>query len=311
MNGNQNGSGNLLDTTDCLEAVGIFKGWKNFFFIILILCILVLQTCFWLVDLGMIPIPQNMPEAQQIANISVAITEPNLSSSSIPGEKENIKTVPEPAKAEAPPIQPPKTNEIPAPAVTIEPNKPTEPNQPAEPNQAEGTVQGFNTSGGPVILAAQTEVPSTDKPSDSTNAEKSYLFGINFGHIVWIIHFVNALFILTAVLYCLTMLFSLKVSMLGRLGGINHITRAFFLSLIMLILVLPWQIVFDNTVIGAIFTSSEIVKWQAEKTGDMIYMILYYMRFCGYMVLTFLLLILAQIRSGRWAKAILRRLEII
>src|SRR4030042_5939777 len=57
MNENQGGANNLLDTTDCLEAVGVFKGWKNFFFIIVILCILLLQICFWLVDTGLISVP--------------------------------------------------------------------------------------------------------------------------------------------------------------------------------------------------------------------------------------------------------------
>ncbi|MHC4679346.1 MAG: hypothetical protein ACYTEK_11670, partial [Planctomycetota bacterium] len=56
MNEIQAGPNDLLDTTDCLEAVGVFKGWKNFFFIIIVLCLVLLQTCFWLVDRGCIQI---------------------------------------------------------------------------------------------------------------------------------------------------------------------------------------------------------------------------------------------------------------
>ena len=167
----------------------------------------------------------------------------------------------------------------------------------------------------PIMLAAPTVVPTSEEaeeePAEDETAEKEFLFGVTFDHLVWVIRFVNAILILAAVLYCLTMLFSLKVSMLGRLGGINHITRAFFLSLLMLIFILPWQKVFDVVAMGAIFTPDELVKWHAEKTGDMLDMILYYLRFSGYMVLVLLLLILSQIRSCRWAKAILRRLEII
>jgi hypothetical protein len=160
-------------------------------------------------------------------------------------------------------------------------------------------------------LASETTVQSPNDPAAKKSSEKEFLFGITFEHVVWTIRFVNAILILTAVLYCLTMLFTLKVSMLGRLGGINHITRAFFLSLLMLVFVLPWQGIFDGVVMGAIFTPAEIVKWHAEKTSDMFDMVLYYLRFCCFMVLVFLLLVLAQIRSSRWAKAILRRLEII
>ena len=134
---------------------------------------------------------------------------------------------------------------------------------------------------------------------------------IKWAQLSWTVNLVNAVLILTATLYCLTLLFSLKVSMHGRLGGINHITRAFFLSLLMLVLLLPWQKVFGSMVTGAVFTPGEIEKWHSARTGDMLDTVLYYLRFSGYGVLMLLLLILSQIRSLRWAKAILRRLEII
>ncbi len=188
MNGNQSGSGNLLDTTDCLEAVGVFKGWKNFFFVILVLCIIILQASFWLVDLGMIPITPGKPAGQQPG--SAITTEPNVSSGNITGDKE---------------AEVPKTNESATPPVTNEPNKPAEPNQDS------------NSTSGPVILASQTNVPASDEPAKESSSEKEFLFGINFDHISWIIRFVNAVFILVSVLYCLTILFSLKVSMLGNL----------------------------------------------------------------------------------------------
>jgi len=54
MNENQAGPSSLLDTTDCLEAIGVFRGWKNFFFIIVVLCLLLLQISFWVVNTGYI-----------------------------------------------------------------------------------------------------------------------------------------------------------------------------------------------------------------------------------------------------------------
>ena len=285
----QGNSSNLLDTTDCLEAVGVFKGWKNFLFVILLICILLLQACFWLVELDVISIP---PDAgtQMAAEVRVPIQVVTISETEI--ESEVPESVPEE-------ILPVDSNE---PVEIEEPVEPEEPVVPAESNQ-------------PIQLAAPTVVPTSEgaevEEADTEPAEKGFLFGVTFDHLVWVIRFVNAILILAAVLYCLTMIFSLKVSMLGRLGGINHITRAFFLSLLMLIFVLPWQNVFDCVAMGAIFTPDELVKWHAEKTGDMLDMILYYLRFSGYMVLVLLLLILSQIRSSRWARAILRRLEII
>ena len=274
MNENQSGSGSLLDTTDCLEAVGVFKGWKNYFFVIIVLCILLLQGCFWILDTGLIKIPAKQVPPQLSGGINIP--------ANIDGN------IPAGIEGQMPKTELPKTDE---PVST-----------PPEPNQEKK----------PVLLIAETTIAApNDQSSTAQSSEKEFLLGITFEQIKWVMRFVNTILILTAVMYCLTMLFSLKISMLGRLGGINHITRAFFLSFIMVIILLPWQKIFGNMILGAVFTPDELIDWQIEKTGDMINMILYYMRFCGYMVLVFLFLILAQIRSCRWAKAILRRLEII
>jgi hypothetical protein len=107
------------------------------------------------------------------------------------------------------------------------------------------------------------------------------------------------------------MLFGLKVSLIGRLGGINHVCRAFFLSLVMVVLLLPWQRVFGCIVVGAIYSPCELVKACAAETRGMFCIVLHYLRFSGYWLLIVLLLILSQVRSCRWTKAILRRLEVI
>ena len=58
MNLEQDQQKNLLDTTDCLEAIGVFRGWKNFLFIVVILCLLLLQASFWLVNTGYVTTEQ-------------------------------------------------------------------------------------------------------------------------------------------------------------------------------------------------------------------------------------------------------------
>ena len=135
---------------------------------------------------------------------------------------------------------------------------------------------------------------------------------MTFERLSWLIRFFDFVLILTAVLYCLTMLFSLKVSLLGRLGGINHIARAFFLSLIFAVLILPWQRFFPGVVFGAMYTPAELQSACAEADSYNIFALTFhYLRFTGFWLVVMLLLIFAQLRSGRWAKAILRRLEVI
>jgi len=237
MNENQAGPSSLLDTTDCLEAIGVFRGWKNFFFIIVVLCLLLLQASFWVVNTGRIP-AKECPGNQAVAVGG--------------GLSEDVQDVGEAAKK-----------------VAAEQNEPDE---------------------------AEMENP---------------LFGITFKHLAMGIRVANAILVLAGLLYCLTILLSLKISLVGRLGGMNHISRAFFLSLVMLILLLPWQRVFGGVVLGAIYSPCELVKWSSAETPGTFDIILYYLRFSGYWLLILLLLIFSQLRSSRWTKSILRRLEVI
>jgi hypothetical protein len=243
MNENQAKQNNLIETTDCLEAVGVFKGWKNFLFVIALVCLLLLQVSFWLVDTGCVK-----------------------TNGDIKGEPSAVAAEGREKIEEA------------AEKVVAEPNQPTE--AAPQPQQAKS---GW----------------------------------IKIKYLTCLVRFLDFVLILVAILYCLTMLFSLKVSLLGRLGGINFIARAFFLSLVFVVLLLPWQRFFAGVVAGAMYTPKEfnnLLNFRAdlvEQKGAVLGMTLYYLRFTGYWVLVLLLLIFAQSRSARWAKAILHRMELV
>jgi hypothetical protein len=300
MNEIQAGPNDLLDTTDCLEAVGVFKGWKNFFFIIILLCLILLQICFWLVDRGCIQIGPSaeaaVTETPQVEPTPEPVAAPEVEVLQIPVEQAPVIAEPEETETAAPETSTPEPEPITEPEAPDTPA--VEPNEPAEPDLT-------SQAGGRQHRAAKLQRAITWPSSD-------FLSGITSEQLAWAIRLVNAVLILTASLYCLTLMFSLKVSMHGRLGGINHVSRAFFLSLLMLVLLLPWQMVFGGVVTGAVYSPAELMSWcAAENTEDILHTVLYYLRFSGYGVLIFLLLLLSQFRSMRWAKAILRRLEII
>ena len=314
MNENQANPNSLLDTTDCLEAVGVFKGWKNFLFVIVLLCLLLLQTSFLLVDTGYVkiddqaagsePAVTSVPavleqeKAEPVSADVQAIVEP-VQKLAVEAKEAVEAAVPEKVvepEEVAVPEEAAEPEEVAVPEEVNEPEETVEPNEAAEPNQpAEEMVKAVGHN-----LQRAIAWPPVE-----------FLSGLTFEYLSWVIRIVNAVLILTASLYCLSMLFSLKVSMLGRLGGINHISRAFFLSLLMLVLLLPWQKIFGGIVPGAIFTPEELAKWSSTEAVDIIDTVIYYLRFSGYWLLVLLLLILSQIRSIRWGKAILRRLEII
>lgn len=270
MSENQDRPDNLLDTTDCLEAVEVFRSWKNGLFIISVLCLVLLQILFWAVTLGVVSIEQGKSDSAASVPASKA-GEPNSVAPNVGGiESDEI------AKAA-------KTVVADSNAARVD----TPLGQAAEYRQMEGGQ----------VCAEKSRHPS-------------WLMLV----VRLLIRLSGFVLILAAILYCLTMMFSLKISLLGRLGGINHISRAFFLSLLFVVLLLPWQKLFGSAVKGAIYTPAELVRWfnwYKDLASGVLGMVLYYLRFTGYWALVMLIGILSQVRSGRWAKATLRRLEII
>lgn len=264
----------LLGTTDCLEAIGVFKAWKNFLFVVAAICLVLLQICFWLVDADVIKSGDaNAPQE----NAPVARCQ--ASAGLIPLSAKIQIEVPDDviAKAAAQSVKEVKVS------------------------------NGMEETAAP--QAAETNQPQ--KPAATVKANIAKALHIKFEHIAWVIRVCNYVLIFVVTLYCLVLLFCLKISLLARLGGVNHISRAFLLSLVALVLVLPWQKVFGFPS-GLIFTPDELVGSHASIQSDKIITIgLYYARFCGLWVLVMAVLVLSHIRSVRWAKATLRRLGVI
>lgn len=250
----------LVDTTDCLEAVGVIRCWKNILFIIILLSMILLLGAFAAVDLKWVRAEEAITMINPPAEL-VTVTEANEAGTV---EKDRIKEAVSKLSLFKKKAAEPSTQSM-QPAA--------EPNRPAQ-----------------VAFAVR--------------------FELSLSHVIAIVRLLNFVLIPSAVLYCLTLLFALKISMIGRLGGINHITRAFFMSLLFVVLLLPWQVLLAPVFAGAMFTPGELlVACQAEKTR--IASISFYLRFVGYWLLVVLLLLTSQMRSMRWARATLRRLEVI
>jgi len=233
MNGTPDTQGNMIDTSDSLEAVGVFRGWKNIFFGVVLVCLLLTQAAFWLI---------------------------------------NLKIVETPAAASA------------------------GESSPAPP--AVATTPG------------QTAKPAAEKGAASGGLVAKLLPSLDFGYTARVVELLNGVLVIAGVLLAASIFFGLMVSLVGRLGGINHISRAFVLALIAAVLLVPWQVLGLN-VLGVTWTPAELVRWLPTKGTDLWNTVIFYLRFSGYWAAVTLLLLLAQIRSTCWSKSILRRLEII
>jgi hypothetical protein len=148
------------------------------------------------------------------------------------------------------------------------------------------------------------------EPNKPAPVELTISLRLRAKHIAATVRFLDFILIPCSLLYCLTTLFALKVSLIGRLGGINHIARAFFASLLFVVLLLPWQLLFAPIFAGAMFTPTEMIAaCQAQKTTVAYVSMIF--RFMVYWALVVLLLLAAQMRSMRWSKATLRRLDVM
>lgn len=270
----QDKQGSLIDITDCLEAVGVLRGWKNFLFIVVILCLFLLQACFWAVNTGHVKTGDKADNA----------------TSAVFWEGTNAGTENEAHRAGLFVLAAVKSAE--------------------DGKKSQEQVVGEEDE---IRAAAKKVAGDANEPTEAAPEKpKRRHFAITFENLDLAMRCFNFVLVLAAALYCLTMLFILKVSLLGRLGGVNHICRAFFLSLVMVVLLLPWQKFFGGVVSGAMFTADELSKsFEAVKAGEMSDKIFYYLRYTVYWLLVLLLLILSYVRSCRWARATLRRLEAV
>jgi hypothetical protein len=222
----ENDKFDMVDVTDRLEALSVFRWWKNVFLALVIASMLATQAVFWLVDLGLVGVG----------------TEPSV-----------------------------------APSAIVDANTGPDVN-----------IGEIADGGGPAGF-----------------------LGITMDHLGYVIRTANGIAILGAILYCLTLQFSMIITVMGRLGGIRHVCRAFFLALLMLVLLLPWQHMLDSFALGLLYGRGELISGYLEKSEGAFRLILYYLRFCGLWLLCFIFLVMSQIKCMCWARSILRRLEII
>ena len=265
MDTEQPKTSNLVDTTDCLEAVGVFRFWKNVLFFVLLVGLLLQLGAFLAANFRLVKIEAKAGAAPPAA---VAAQQDKAPETIVSAAAQVTIKILEAAKQIA-----------------------GDANAPAKPTAAQ---------------PQQAALPGPSAPAE----EPQLQLRPKFQHLAFGIRLLNFVLIPSAVLYCLTILFALKVSLLGRLGGINHISRALFISIFFVIFLLPWQLLFRPVFAGVIFTPGELLDACTADKG-ILAMVSFYLRFIGYWLFVLLMLFSAQIRSIRWTRATLRRLEVI
>ncbi|OHB59391.1 MAG: hypothetical protein A2173_11670 [Planctomycetes bacterium RBG_13_44_8b] len=247
----------LLETTDCLEAVGTLRSIKNLLFLVIFICLLILQGAFWLVPTEYVSRPGEEPQ-KDVAPVTAM-----LFKLSVPAGQDVKVTS--------------KTEKI------------------------EKAAQNL-TADANAAKADPNAVPAKHYPQ----------IKIEFSQLSRVIRVCNYLLVVSSILYSLTLLFAMKVSLVGRLGGISHITKATFLSFAVVVLILPWQLLFKTVGFGLIYTPSELLEaWENFEGASVPDVSLMIFRFSVFWLLVLMLLISAQWRSMCWSRNTLKRLGIV
>lgn len=291
MESNPQNPRDIVDTTDSLEAVGACRSMKNFLFFVILIGLLLPQLFFWLNWMGLIekkacspcgagqlcPVQKQGCPASGAKPQAAATPLGLLPLTATVDVAKEVKKVTEQVEQSTPPVEP-------MPNVDVILEKPTD-NMPAE-------------------------MPADE--ADSQPQEDKVPFRIPCRLAKITVSVCNFLVIVGTILYCLTLLMCLKISLTGRLGGISHLTKAFFIALFLMVFVFPWQQILPGILIGAVWLPRELFcgGWTKAQTVA-IWKILFYLRFCGLWFLSIWFLFWAQIRTGKWARATLRRLGVV
>lgn len=284
---------NMIDTTDSLEAINVFKSMKNFFFWLIILSMLIMLSLFVMVKLDWVQTPPAAPSEN--AAVSLA---PSRGSNGLP----MLAAQPQ-APAEEPLQTRPARESGPLDETQIRTLDPIE--------QTAREVVGQALPEDRAKAAAPEPEPLRAEPEETSESDFDWnLLKLSRRQVTTTVIIFNYICLISGVLYSLTLLFALKVSLTGRLGGLRHIARAFFLSLFAFVFLFPWQAILPRVMIGAIYLPDELIGESSRLAGDT-HGVLVILRFVGPWLVTFFLYVWAQMSSMKWSRATLKRLGVV
>ena len=147
----------------------------------------------------------------------------------------------------------------------------------------------------PASQPASRPIVTPATPSDETAEMWSVVLN-------WTLPAGRFIALLSCLLLVLTLMFAVKLALQGQTGGVAGLIAAFYWSLILLALLIPWQQVLPGStlVAGAMHNLGELQLGRARASGgSVLATLLYYVRFLAMPILTLCVLLIV---AGRWNK---------
>ena len=170
-----------------------------------------------------------------------------------------------------------------------------------------GVIDAVEARGPGVDKQATTQEVRRDAEEVAEQAQSATVWQAMFH---WFLPGTKFLGFVAVLLTVVTLMFAVKLALVGRLGGIAGFMSAFFWSLILLVVLTPWQQVLGGAVAsGALYNLGELTRqvrlvngsWGASDANLMDWT-LYYARFIAYPVIALLVWALVMLKFARGFK---------
>jgi hypothetical protein len=156
----------------------------------------------------------------------------------------------------------------------------------------------------PALTAVEAAAPAPGEP----------LWRLALQYLVGIINFLG---IVLSIVLSFVLLLIVMIMLVGRLIGVARLTSALIWSLIIVLLLFPWQAFLHNAAFeatfkipGVLYTWSELVRDAGFHEGDSVpQLILKWARYVGFPVLALILLLVVQVKSNRGLRQALGEAE--
>ncbi len=174
-------------------------------------------------------------------------------------------------------------------------------------------AEAFKTAQAKAEAEKATPATPTTKPVPAVaEPAKDKLNAIIWNEIMaWVLHATKVLTPIVALVLLISILFSVFMSLLGRVGRISGFVGAFFWTVVLLALITPWQDILPDRSCGAMYDLQELTaatgcvlrRWGApEPMGLDVH--LYYARFVGLPAIALLIWLVVALKYAWGCKGI-------
>ena len=133
----------------------------------------------------------------------------------------------------------------------------------------------------------------------------------------WALPFTRIVAVVCGVLTVITIMFAAALSLIGGQGGIKGFFDAFFWSLLLLAVVLPWHMIIGGSLVaGVMYNLGELIRWSkssiepwAPQGISAWRLIPYYARFLAYPILTLMIWVVVQVKFARGFRTVVRNVS--